>query len=314
MGVYIGTGDQDNYIKLVTTSTGLSGGVEFAAERESTFQQVAKVAAPVLGQSEVDLYLQLDPVAGTVRAFYRSGTDAEIVEVGSATALPKSWLEADSGLAVGIISTSFRGPTFSATWDFIRVTSGVIGTNTDEDTTDETGNSAGDSDIAVDGLIVIEAEDAVDNVAAANHSWVSGSRSGARGNASMIASPDSGLIRFGSGDSPHLRYQVDFPKAGSWHVWVRGWGDAVGNEGKSDSVHVGLDGTLAGAAAMQGFPAGGWNWSNTVRGNGFATVQVTSPGKHTIDVWMREDGFEIDALLLTTDADYVPSGVPGSGG
>ena len=313
MGVYIGTGDQDNYIKLVTTSAGLSGGVQFAAEREGTFQQVANVAAPVLGQSEVDLYLQLDPAAGTVRAFYRSGTAAEIVEVGSATALPKSWLEADSGLAVGIISTSFRGPTFGATWDFIRVTSGVTGTKTDEDTTDETGNSAGVGHIAVDGLIVIEAEDAVGNVAAASRSWVSGSRSGARGNASMITSPDSGLIRFGSGDSPHLSYQVDFPKAGSWHVWVRGWGDAVGNEGKSDSVHVGLDGTLAGAAALQGFPAGGWNWSNTVRGNGFATVQVNSPGQHTIDVWMREDGFEFDALVLSLDSGYVPSGTGPAG-
>lgn len=111
-----------------------------------------------------------------------------------------------------------------------------------------------------------------------------------------------------------MRYEVDFPSAGSWRVWVRGWGDAIRGEGKSDSVHVGINGTLAGAAAMQGFPAGDWAWSNETRGNGTATVQVSSPGQHTIDVWMREDGMEIDALLLTTDADYVPSGMTGDDG
>ncbi|NND89444.1 MAG: hypothetical protein HKN42_01170 [Granulosicoccus sp.] len=308
MGFYIGTGDQDNYIKLVTNSTGSTGGVQFAAERTGTFEQVANVAAPVFGQAEIDLYLSVDPGAGTVRAFYRSGNDDEIVEVGSATALPIAWLEADSGLAVGIISTSFGGPTFGATWDFIRVTGGAPGTTTDEGVNNKSGNFAGEVHTAHDGLIAIEAEHAVDNVPAADRNWVPGSRSGARGNASMITSPDTGLIRFSNGDAPHLSYQVDFPQAGSWHVWVRGWGDAVGGEGKSDSVHVGIDGTLAGAAAMQGFPAGGWAWSNSTRGNGPATVQVDSPGQHTIDVWMREDGFEFDALVLSQDSGYLPTG------
>ena len=185
---------------------------------------------------------------------------------------------------------------------------GNEGANDGLENENETESSADELHIAVDGIIAIEAEHAVDNIVAANRSWVSGNRGGSRANSSLIASPDTGLIRFSNNDTPHLRYQVVFPEAGSWRVWVRGWGDAVGSEGKSDSVHVGINGTLADAAAMQGFTAGGWVWSNSTRGGGFATVQVTSPGQQTIDVWMREDGFEIDALVLTLDGNYVPSG------
>lgn len=310
MGFYIGTGDQDNYIKLVMNSAGTNGGVQFAAERDGIFEGVASLRAPILGQAEVDLYLTVEPAKGSVRAFYRSGTDGEITAVGMATGLPKAWLEADSGLAVGIISTSFRGPSFGATWDFIRVTNGVTGEMAaDADLNEESGASADEIPTAINGVIVIEAEHAVDNIAAAGRNWVSGNRSGARGNASLVTNPDAGLIRLNNVDTPHLRYQVDFPEAGNWRVWVRGWGDAVAGEGKSDSVHIGLNGALGQAASLQGFPAGGWAWSSTTRGNGVATVQVSTSGRHTIDVWMREDGFEFDALVLSLDGGFVPTGM-----
>ena len=309
MGFYIGNGDQDNYIKVVTNSRGTTGSVQFAAERVGSFQQVANVAAPIFGQAEVDLFLTVYPAQGTVRAFYKSGANGEIVEVGSATSLPQAWLTADSGLAVGIISTSYGGPTFGATWDFIRITDGTTEeTNSvTKAVSDATDSGTGDVHKAIDGVIAIEAEHAVEKTSVANRTWVAGSRAGARGEASMITTPDSGLIRFNKNDTPNMRYKVEFPEAGSWYVWVRGWGDNVGNEGKSDSVHVGINSSLAGAAAIQGFPASGWTWSNTTRGHGFASVQVGSAGQHIIDVWMREDGFEIDALVFTKDASYVPN-------
>jgi hypothetical protein len=40
-----------------------------------------------------------------------------------------------------------------------------------------------------------------------------------------------------------------------------------------------------------------------------ATINVTSSGVHTISVWMREDGFRFDKLLLTTDSNYTPTGI-----
>ncbi|MEE9355422.1 MAG: LamG-like jellyroll fold domain-containing protein, partial [Methylococcaceae bacterium] len=39
-----------------------------------------------------------------------------------------------------------------------------------------------------------------------------------------------------------------------------------------------------------------------------ATLNISTPGVHTINVWMREDGFVFDKVVVTTDANYTPSG------
>ena len=37
-------------------------------------------------------------------------------------------------------------------------------------------------------------------------------------------------------------------------------------------------------------------------------VAVDEPGPHVLNLWMREDGFEIDKIVLTPDAKYRPEG------
>ncbi|NJM14463.1 MAG: carbohydrate-binding protein [Bacteroidales bacterium] len=37
-------------------------------------------------------------------------------------------------------------------------------------------------------------------------------------------------------------------------------------------------------------------------------VDITSPGAHVLNIWMREDGSNIDKIVVTTNASYVPSG------
>jgi len=39
-----------------------------------------------------------------------------------------------------------------------------------------------------------------------------------------------------------------------------------------------------------------------------ATINVTSAGAHTLNIWMREDGLILDKLILTTDKNIRPSG------
>ncbi len=39
-----------------------------------------------------------------------------------------------------------------------------------------------------------------------------------------------------------------------------------------------------------------------------ATIVVSTPGIHTINVWMREDGFRLDKIVLTTNANATYSG------
>jgi hypothetical protein len=128
MGLFIGSGDQDNYAKLVVTANGGSPGIQFVKEIGGvpTSAPVAPVAMP--GPDSVDLYLTVDPVAGTVQPSYRvttGGTSQPTTIVGPPTAIPAPWLNTSTrGLALGIIATSSGGAPFPATWDILEATQG----------------------------------------------------------------------------------------------------------------------------------------------------------------------------------------------
>ena len=121
MGVFIGTGDQDNYVKVVTTAAVGGGGVETLVEvnRVAKFSRVP-LALP--GPKTVDLVLRVDPAAGTVQAGY-SVNGGAVVNAGPPVQVPGSWFtDCSRGLAVGLISTSNRAAPFPATYDYVRVT------------------------------------------------------------------------------------------------------------------------------------------------------------------------------------------------
>ena len=117
-GLYIGTGDQSNFIKLVASANGGTGGVHFAKEEADSFSTIEKPDDPnVTGSGRtIDFYLDVDPQNDTVTARYTVDGGAEVV-VGTTT-LPDGWADqSNRGLAVGVISTS-RGPgdVFPGTW------------------------------------------------------------------------------------------------------------------------------------------------------------------------------------------------------
>lgn len=125
MGLFIGTGDQDNYSKLVVSANGGAGGVEFLQEVNGvpSYRPEAPVGLP--GPSAIDLYLTVDPAAGTVQPSFTvtsGGVTGAPVEVGGPEPIPSSWLSGSSALAGGIISTSTgSGSPFSATWDLFEM-------------------------------------------------------------------------------------------------------------------------------------------------------------------------------------------------
>jgi hypothetical protein len=128
MGLFIGNGDQDNYVKLVTTANGGAGGIEFAREEligeEVTFaKQRADEAMP--GPDVVELFLKVDPLTHTVEPSYQvfiNGKAAPRETLGDPVPIPAAWLDGPGALAVGIISTSAGpGPVFPATWERIDV-------------------------------------------------------------------------------------------------------------------------------------------------------------------------------------------------
>jgi hypothetical protein len=127
----------------------------------------------------------------------------------------------------------------------------------------------------------------------------------------MFASPNSG-VNIGTpalgtvpAGSPRMDYKVQFTNTGTFYVWVRGVGDS-GGASANDSVFVGFDGALT--TRLTGFAGGqGYTWGNAPVGDS-GPIAVNTAGNHVINVWMREDGFAADKILLVSDSGFTPSG------
>jgi hypothetical protein len=165
------------------------------------------------------------------------------------------------------------------------------------------------------GAVVIEAEHYFAARSAADgHLWVPlKARAGASGTNYMQILPDSGI---NVGNNPgfengaQLDFKIEFNRAGTHYLWVRG-GDPVAG-GAGDSVHAGINGqTTPTATQISGAPTfnvTGWNWVGNINGDTRTQIEVPSAGTHTVNFWMREDGFLMDKIILTTDAAFTPTG------
>jgi N-acetylneuraminic acid mutarotase len=129
MGLMLGAGDQDNYVKIIADANGGNGGVSFLKELNGTISAERVSGVPMPGPDYVDLYLEVDPAAGTVQPRYSVTTGCTntcvtgpITDLGTPVPIPPSWLSGATGLATGIIATSRGAPQFPATWEFIEVT------------------------------------------------------------------------------------------------------------------------------------------------------------------------------------------------
>jgi hypothetical protein len=149
-------------------------------------------------------------------------------------------------------------------------------------------------------LAAIEVEHYHHQEKSGSHSWVPDFQEGYAGGAAMRALPDEGAQDDDTGTVPRLDFNVRFNQAGTYTIWVRGY--ATGDD--DDSVHVGVDGT---SSPVEFSSRDTWAWSNSDGVGGSADVEVSSPGIHTVNIWMREDGFRADKLVLTTNAAYEPS-------
>ncbi len=124
LGLFIGTGDQDNYVKVVVTANGGSGGIQALKEIEGQVSGTVTHGVALPGPDYVDLYLTVDPALGTVQPWYTvtaGGVTGTPVTLGAALTVPPGWFTAATGLAVGILSTSGGPATFPGTWDFMQV-------------------------------------------------------------------------------------------------------------------------------------------------------------------------------------------------
>jgi hypothetical protein len=156
------------------------------------------------------------------------------------------------------------------------------------------------------GQVVMEAEHFHTNVARGSDSWSLASNGSASGGQVMQCGPDNGTnVNTGYvATSPELRFQVQFVTTGTYHVWMRG----IGVNGDGDSCHAGIDGTGPASADRISSFSSTLGWSRSTMDGATATINVTTPGLHTISVWMREDGFVLDKILFTTNGGLTPTG------
>ena len=71
-------------------------------------------------------------------------------------------------------------------------------------------------------------------------------------------------------------------------------------------MYVGTKNQMVG---VTGFAPGQWSWAKLNLSSGAAaTLPLTTTGLITMGLWMREDGLQLDRVLLTTDTNYIPTG------
>jgi hypothetical protein len=180
-----------------------------------------------------------------------------------------------------------------------------------------------------DRLVVMEAENAGVNTAAAGDTWTIATLStspvaptGYQGASALVCTPNNGSGNDGATayiNGPRLSFRVLFRSTGTHFLWIRGRAlddtalTPTQPPGNNDSCHVALDGVaIATGYQVSGFVATEWRWSRT-RNGGNISFNVTTTGVHTVDVYMREDGFLFDRILLSNNAAYAPNPVTAAG-
>jgi len=103
-----------------------------------------------------------------------------------------------------------------------------------------------------------------------------------------------------------LHYRVKFERAGRYYVWVRAYSTGTEDNG----LHVGINGTWPASGQRLQWCKGknSWWWESRQRtekehcGEPHKIfLDVPHAGTHVIQFSMREDGFEFDKWLMTTD-------------
>lgn len=130
LGLYLGDGGDDDYLKLVVTGDAGTPALSVVHEVGGVPSSTLVPAPGLLAGTGVHLLLHVDPASATVQPYAAPDVGA-LAPVGPAIALvPGSALHAavreGAPLALGIIATSRGASPFTATWDFFAVQTGSV--------------------------------------------------------------------------------------------------------------------------------------------------------------------------------------------
>ena len=110
-----------------------------------------------------------------------------------------------------------------------------------------------------------------------------------------------------------VHYKVKINTPGRYYVWA----SAFSTGPEDNGLHVGLDGNWPESGRRMQWCEGkkSWFWDSKQRTEevhcgvaGQIYLDITTAGEHDIQFSMREDGFEMDQWLITTDRNFNPRG------
>lgn len=168
------------------------------------------------------------------------------------------------------------------------------------------------------GLVVIEVEDFTLLVESDDgSSWQSAYEPvDYTGTSAMQALPlgyvENKELSYAQKHAPIMVYTVDFVSTDPIYVWGR----ASHLDGFDDSVWFGKDGKIEGTSPLtywdteQGF-VNMWYYIRYLMVGGPAILEVPEVGIHTFELYMREPGFLIDKIVLTTNPEFDPRSLDG---
>ncbi|MEO1235693.1 MAG: malectin domain-containing carbohydrate-binding protein [Planctomycetota bacterium] len=255
-GIYFGTGDQDNYISVFV-------------EGDGTVNTVTEVGgSPTFGTGDIlppdsfinlNLYLTVDPDAGTVQAAYSLGADAPVIELASTEALPAAWLTGATRPAVGVISTTGGGESYAVTYDFIRVDylEGDPGQTPFGGTPHQVGDvvQAEHFDEGGPGVAYFDTD--------TTNNGGSNARAGEQVDIEDTADAGGGQNVGWVGEDEYLEYTFDIARAGSYDVDFR----VAQAHGSGGTFHLESDGVdVSGPITLPN--TGGWQTWQTVTAGG----------------------------------------------
>jgi len=114
-----------------------------------------------------------------------------------------------------------------------------------------------------------------------------------------------------SGNVAVMHYKIFFNKPGLYYIWTR----LRSNDQEDNTTQAGINDTWPITAQILQSPVEKktWIWKSENRLSrkpwkiGRACLEVPTAGLHDIQFAMREDGCQIDRMLLTSNSDFVPS-------
>ncbi|NEU07919.1 hypothetical protein GZH53_06305, partial [Flavihumibacter sp. R14] len=129
-GIYFGTGDQDNYMKIVLHANNGNPGFQILIENNGvvSYQNIFPVAN-ILSASAVDVFFDINPANGAVQCKYQTNSASSPVNIGPAITLTGNMLTAvqnNNALAVGLIASAGNKTPFTASWDYFKITSSAL--------------------------------------------------------------------------------------------------------------------------------------------------------------------------------------------